>query len=60
MTDDVKGIVRFVQEHSLSQGVRNANHAGPCGRFTMNMLVDIFLGESSVLWSAFCRSALDI
>lgn len=49
MTDDVKNIVRFVQEHSWSQGMGNTKHAGPCGRFTMNMLVDIFLGKSSPL-----------
>lgn len=49
MTDDVKSIVRFVQEHSSSQGMRNRKHGGPCGRLTMNMLVDIFLGKSSAL-----------
>lgn len=49
MTDDVKSIIRFVQEHSSSQGMRNVKHVGPSGRFTMNMLVDIFLGKSSVL-----------
>lgn len=49
MTDDVKNIVRFVQEHSSSQGTRNVKHVGPSGRFTMNMLVDIFLGKSSAL-----------
>ena len=49
MTDDVKSIVRFVQEHSSSQGTRNVKHIGPSGRFTMNMLVDIFLGKSAVL-----------
>ncbi|XP_022366922.1 Bloom syndrome protein isoform X2 [Enhydra lutris kenyoni] len=47
VTDDVKNIVRFVQEHSSSQGTRNKNHIGPSGRFTMNMLVDIFLGSKS-------------
>nr|XP_019571670.1 PREDICTED: Bloom syndrome protein isoform X2 [Rhinolophus sinicus] len=47
VTDDVKNIVRFVQEQSSSQGTRNMKHAGPCGRFTMNMLVDIFLGSKS-------------
>ncbi|XP_008850994.1 Bloom syndrome protein isoform X1 [Nannospalax galili] len=44
VTDDVKNIVRFVQEHSLSPGTRNIS---PSGRFTMNMLVDIFLGSKS-------------
>ncbi|KAF4017828.1 hypothetical protein G4228_009510 [Cervus hanglu yarkandensis] len=47
VTDDVKNIVRFVQEHSSSQGIRNIKHIGPSGRFTMNMLVDIFLGSKS-------------
>lgn len=47
VTDDVKSIVRFVQEQSSSQGTRNMKHAGPCGRLTMNMLVDIFLGSKS-------------
>ncbi|XP_036787689.2 recQ-like DNA helicase BLM isoform X2 [Manis pentadactyla] len=47
VTDDVKNIVRFVQEHSSSQVTRNTNHVGPSGRFTMNMLVDIFLGSKS-------------
>uniref|UniRef100_A0A673U661 RecQ-like DNA helicase BLM n=1 Tax=Suricata suricatta TaxID=37032 RepID=A0A673U661_SURSU len=47
VTDDVKDIVRFVQEHSSSQGIRSHPHAGPSGRFTMNMLVDIFLGSKS-------------
>ncbi|XP_008564082.1 PREDICTED: Bloom syndrome protein [Galeopterus variegatus] len=46
VTDDVKNIVRFVQEHSSSQGMGN-KHVGPSGRFTMNMLVDIFLGSKS-------------
>ncbi|XP_076792788.1 recQ-like DNA helicase BLM [Arvicanthis niloticus] len=44
VTDDVKNIVRFVQEHSSSSGTRNQ---GPAGRFTLNMLVDIFLGSKS-------------
>nr|XP_045001953.1 Bloom syndrome protein [Jaculus jaculus] len=44
VTDDVKNIVRFVQEHSSSPGIRNI---GPSGRFTLNMLVDIFLGSKS-------------
>ncbi|XP_054433592.1 recQ-like DNA helicase BLM [Pteronotus mesoamericanus] len=47
VTDDVKSIVRFVQEHSSTQGMRNTKHVGPCGRFTMNMLVDIFLGSKN-------------
>uniref|UniRef100_A0A2K5NDM4 RecQ-like DNA helicase BLM n=1 Tax=Cercocebus atys TaxID=9531 RepID=A0A2K5NDM4_CERAT len=47
VTDDVKSIIRFVQEHSSSQGMRNIKHVGPSGRFTMNMLVDIFLESLS-------------
>ncbi|XP_053437909.1 recQ-like DNA helicase BLM isoform X3 [Nycticebus coucang] len=47
VTDDVKSIIRFVQEHSLSRRARNIKHIGPPGRFTMNMLVDIFLGSKS-------------
>ncbi|XP_045417610.1 Bloom syndrome protein isoform X1 [Lemur catta] len=47
VTDDVKNIIRFVQEHSSSQGMRNIKHFGPSGRLTMNMLVDIFLGSKS-------------
>uniref|UniRef100_F7ES97 RecQ-like DNA helicase BLM n=1 Tax=Callithrix jacchus TaxID=9483 RepID=F7ES97_CALJA len=47
VTDDVKSIIRFVQEHSSSQGARNIKHIGPSGRFTMNMLVDIFLESLS-------------
>nr|XP_012417104.1 PREDICTED: Bloom syndrome protein isoform X2 [Odobenus rosmarus divergens] len=47
VTDDVKNIVRFVQEHSSLQGTRDKNHIGPSGRFTMNMLVDIFLESLS-------------
>ncbi|XP_012499233.1 PREDICTED: Bloom syndrome protein isoform X2 [Propithecus coquereli] len=47
VTDDVKNILRFVQEHSSSQGTRNIKHIGPSGRLTMNMLVDIFLESLS-------------
>uniref|UniRef100_A0A2K6QHE1 RecQ-like DNA helicase BLM n=1 Tax=Rhinopithecus roxellana TaxID=61622 RepID=A0A2K6QHE1_RHIRO len=47
VTDDVKSIIRFVQEHSSSQGTRNIKRVGPSGRFTMNMLVDIFLESLS-------------
>ncbi|KAM6180475.1 recQ-like DNA helicase BLM isoform 2-T2 [Erethizon dorsatum] len=47
VTGDVKNIIRFVQEHSSSQGRSNIKRVGPSGRFTMNMLVDIFLGSKS-------------
>ncbi|KAM5291797.1 recQ-like DNA helicase BLM [Ctenodactylus gundi] len=47
VTNDVKDIVRFVQEHSSFPGTRGGKHIGPSGRFTINMLVDIFLGSKS-------------
>ncbi|XP_007943330.1 Bloom syndrome protein [Orycteropus afer afer] len=47
VTDEVKNILRFVQEYNSSQGMRNIKNVGPSGRFTMNMLVDIFLGSKS-------------
>ncbi|XP_021120505.1 Bloom syndrome protein isoform X2 [Heterocephalus glaber] len=47
VTGDVKNIIRFVQEYSSSQRMKNVKHVGPSGRFTMNMLVDIFLGSKS-------------
>ncbi|KAM6180476.1 recQ-like DNA helicase BLM isoform 3-T3 [Erethizon dorsatum] len=47
VTGDVKNIIRFVQEHSSSQGRSNIKRVGPSGRFTMNMLVDIFLESLS-------------
>ncbi|XP_038623393.1 Bloom syndrome protein isoform X2 [Tachyglossus aculeatus] len=47
VTEDVKNIVRFVQELDLLQGRRNMRNLTSPGRFTMNMLVDIFLGSKS-------------
>ncbi|XP_063106137.1 recQ-like DNA helicase BLM isoform X1 [Cavia porcellus] len=48
VTGDVKNIIKFIQEHSSLQGARSAKYVGPSsGRFTMNMLVDIFLGSKS-------------
>ncbi|XP_077630358.1 recQ-like DNA helicase BLM isoform X1 [Crocuta crocuta] len=47
VTDEVKDIVRFVQEHSSARGTQKNPHSAPSGRFTMNMLVDIFLGSKS-------------
>ncbi|KAM9066333.1 Bloom syndrome protein [Sarcophilus harrisii] len=44
VTEDVKNIIKFVQEHDSLNGERNKN-MGSCGRFTMNMLTDIFLGS---------------
>ncbi|KAM3926064.1 recQ-like DNA helicase BLM [Leptodactylus fuscus] len=41
VTDEVKTIVRFVQEHCTSQG------KGAKNRLTINMMVDIYLGSKS-------------
>ncbi|XP_074863194.1 recQ-like DNA helicase BLM isoform X2 [Carettochelys insculpta] len=43
VTDEVKSIVRFVQEHCGQRGRRNATS----GRYTLNMMIDIFLGTKS-------------
>ncbi|NWY04946.1 BLM protein, partial [Nothoprocta ornata] len=43
VTDEVKSIIRFVQEHCGINGKRNAGS----GRYTLNMMVDIFLGTKS-------------
>ncbi|XP_072474854.1 recQ-like DNA helicase BLM isoform X2 [Notamacropus eugenii] len=47
VTEDVKNIVKFVQEHDSLNGERSKKNTGSCGRFTINMLVDIFLGSKS-------------
>ncbi|XP_027708032.1 Bloom syndrome protein [Vombatus ursinus] len=47
VTEDVKNIIKFVHEHDSLNGERNTKNMGSCGRFTMNMLVDIFLGSKS-------------
>ncbi|XP_068954762.1 recQ-like DNA helicase BLM isoform X1 [Petaurus breviceps papuanus] len=47
VTEDVKNIIKFVEEHDSLNGARNKNNMGSCGRFTINMLVDIFLGNKS-------------
>ncbi|KAM5171012.1 recQ-like DNA helicase BLM isoform 2-T3 [Mantella aurantiaca] len=44
VTDEVKSLVRFVQEH-CSSGRGNGSHSGV--RLTLNMMVDIFLGSKS-------------
>ncbi|XP_014456640.2 recQ-like DNA helicase BLM [Alligator mississippiensis] len=48
VTDDVKSIVRFVQEHcgQGGGGRRSAGNRGS-GRYTLNMMTDIFLGVKS-------------
>ncbi|XP_044135269.1 Bloom syndrome protein [Bufo gargarizans] len=43
VTDEVKTIVRFVQEHCTSQG----RGKGVKNRLTLNMMVDIYLGSKS-------------
>ncbi|KAH1183474.1 hypothetical protein KIL84_014090 [Mauremys mutica] len=43
VTDEVKSIIRFVQEHCGQMGRRNAGS----GRYTLNMMIDIFLGTKS-------------
>ncbi|XP_071610150.1 recQ-like DNA helicase BLM isoform X1 [Heliangelus exortis] len=45
VTDEVKSIVRFVQEHCGQMGQAKRNAAS--GRYTLNMMVDIFLGSKS-------------
>ncbi|XP_044518438.1 Bloom syndrome protein [Gracilinanus agilis] len=47
VTEDVKNIIKFVQEHDSLNGERNKKMRSSCGRFTMNMLADIFLGSKS-------------
>lgn len=46
VTEDVKGIVRFVREHCGQAGRVNGKRSAGSGRYTLNMMVDIFLGES--------------
>ncbi|CAM5087636.1 unnamed protein product [Natator depressus] len=43
VTNEVKSIIRFVQEHCGQMGRRNAGS----GRYTLNMMIDIFLGTKS-------------
>ncbi|KAM6388235.1 recQ-like DNA helicase BLM [Pluvialis apricaria] len=47
VTDEVKSIVRFVQEHCGQVGRINAKGNTGSGRYTLNMMVDIFLGTKS-------------
>ncbi|NWH41611.1 BLM protein, partial [Chloropsis hardwickii] len=46
VTEDVRGIVRFVREHCGQAGRSNGKRNPGSGRYTLNMMVDIFLGES--------------
>ncbi|XP_074956974.1 recQ-like DNA helicase BLM isoform X2 [Phalacrocorax aristotelis] len=47
VTDEVKSIVRFVQEYCGQMGRTNAKRNTGSGRYTLNMMVDIFLGSKS-------------
>ncbi|NXX56164.1 BLM protein, partial [Scopus umbretta] len=47
VTDEVKSIVGFVQEHCGQMGRINAKRNTGSGRYTLNMMVDIFLGTKS-------------
>ncbi|XP_067827383.1 recQ-like DNA helicase BLM isoform X2 [Heptranchias perlo] len=44
VTDEVKNIVRFAQEHCASVNGRKYSAGQPSSRLTLNMMVDIFLG----------------
>ncbi|NXN67939.1 BLM protein, partial [Himantopus himantopus] len=47
VTDEVKSIIRFIQEHCGQMGRINAKRNTGSGRYTLNMMVDIFLGTKS-------------
>ncbi|XP_054693357.1 recQ-like DNA helicase BLM isoform X1 [Grus americana] len=47
VTDEVKSIIRFVQEHCGQMGRINGKRNAGSGRYTLNMMVDIFLGTKS-------------
>ncbi|XP_062357448.1 recQ-like DNA helicase BLM isoform X2 [Cinclus cinclus] len=47
VTEDVKSIVRFVREHCGQAGWLNGKRNPGSGRYTLNMMVDIFLGSTS-------------
>ncbi|XP_074693655.1 recQ-like DNA helicase BLM [Strix aluco] len=47
VTDEVKSIIRFVQEHCGQMGRINTKRNTHSGRYTLNMMVDIFLGATS-------------
>ncbi|NXP40907.1 BLM protein, partial [Leiothrix lutea] len=47
VTEDVKSIVRFVREHCGHAGRANGKRNPGSGRYTLNMMVDIFLGSTS-------------
>ncbi|KAM3828337.1 recQ-like DNA helicase BLM isoform 2-T2 [Vipera latastei] len=45
VTEEVKNIVMFVKEHCGEKGTRNIKRNA--GRYTLNMMIDIFLGSRS-------------
>ncbi|NXM76833.1 BLM protein, partial [Serilophus lunatus] len=47
VTEAVKDIVGFVQEHCGQVGRMNSRRSPGSGRYTLNMMVDIFLGTTS-------------
>ncbi|XP_010142232.1 PREDICTED: Bloom syndrome protein [Buceros rhinoceros silvestris] len=47
VTDEVKSIIRFVQEHCGPARRTNGMRSAGSGRYTLNMMVDIFLGKTS-------------
>ncbi|NXW62620.1 BLM protein, partial [Eurystomus gularis] len=47
VTEEVKGIIRFVQEHCGQVRRTNVKGTTGSGRYTLNMMVDIFLGKTS-------------
>ncbi|XP_063268502.1 recQ-like DNA helicase BLM isoform X2 [Prinia subflava] len=47
VTEDVKSIVRFVREHCAHAGRMKGRSNPGSGRYTLNMMVDIFLGSTS-------------
>ncbi|NWW86974.1 BLM protein, partial [Rhynochetos jubatus] len=47
VTDDVKSIIGFVGEHCGQTGRAHAKRNQSAGRYTLNMMVDIFLGSKS-------------
>ncbi|NXS63897.1 BLM protein, partial [Brachypteracias leptosomus] len=47
VTEEVKSIIRFVQEHCGQMRKTNVKRILCSGRYTLNMMVDIFLGKTS-------------
>lgn len=45
VSEDVKMIVRFVQQNCEKVGGARSHNTGQQNRLTLNMLVDIFIGK---------------